>query len=205
MITVTYKDERKEKFTDFESVPDPENVVKVLIENSDLTSLQGISRFVNLLDLDCYKLDNLSTLEGIENCTKLTGIGIEYCKSLVSLKGLENHTSITDFMLCVTSVESVDELKNCTDMKELQCSGNKLKSIPEFIMDFKKIGHFEFNEGYIVSVPYKLHEFLMDREREIYMEYGAKLLKKAMHDGDDINTLFETINSYYRNRKQQRD
>jgi len=204
MITVTYKDERKEKFTDFESVPDPENVVKVLIENGNLTSLQGMGRFVNLSTFDCYKLDNLSTLEGIENCTKLTGIGIEYCKSLVSLKGLENHTSITDFMLCVTSVESVDELKNCTDMKELQCSGNKLKSIPDFIMDFKKLGYFEFNEAYVVSVPYKLHEFLMDSQRKRYMEYGAKLLKKAMHDGDDINTLFETINSYYRNRKQQR-
>jgi Leucine-rich repeat (LRR) protein len=204
MITVTYKDEHKEKFTDFESAPDPENVVKIVIENDNtLTSLNGIGRFINLTRLDC-DTTNLSSLGDIENCAKLRTVALEDCNSLVSLKGLENHTSIEAFSLCNTSVESLDELKNCTDMYELQCSSNKLTYIPDFITNLKKLEYFDFDEENVTSVPYKVHKFLMYWSNHSGVKWGIHLYRMEMRNEKGVpdflkcqGTLLNRINPIY--------
>lgn len=107
---------------------------------SQLTSLEGVEKLVNLQKFDCGN-NQLTSLKGIENLVNLQKL---YCSNnqLTSLEGVEKLVNL-EWLYCRNNrLTSLGEIENLVNLHGLVCSGNQfnkkykkyLKTIPGVVI-----------------------------------------------------------------------
>ena len=153
----------------------PEYITKLICDNNELETLEGLEKCINLTELNCSN-NELETLEGIEKYINLTKLNCGNNK----LKTLEFFTRVKYINLAKlecggNELETLKGIERCNKLTELDCKRNelrKLKYCPESIEDIR----YDFfndmiKEEYRGKDIREIHRINKEKwERSIYKE-----------------------------------
>lgn len=128
MITVTYSNNTYTTYDSINGISKPEEVIKLDCSRKRLTSLEVLSKFTSLQELDCSHNYILTSLKGLENCTQLIYLNCQDTK-LESLEGLENCTQLITLNCDRTKLRNFRGLKNCTKLRVILCNEARLATL----------------------------------------------------------------------------
>jgi Leucine-rich repeat (LRR) protein len=140
-----------------------------------------------LTELECSE-NRLTSLEGLENCTALTKL---VCRDndLTSLRGLENCTALTELDCSGNHLPSLEGLQNCTALTKLDCCINDLATLPQFIVNFRRLQTVDFIYNQIDYLPLQVQRFLQrieNRQTSMVRVYSDG---QNVHNSTIVNSI----------------
>lgn len=207
-MTFTYKDGKEIKGKNFNSVKQPEEVVKINCSGCKLYSLDGIQRFINLTELDCSRnyLASLADKNAIHilpasltkiNCSRnymQTLYGIESCKNLLQLDCSTNYITFITGLRELNSLQILKCSSNrlttlygidmCKNIREIHCENNYISFLPLFILDFKEL--YDIN---IEGNPIEMQNVIVGTEVDNFVsKVNGKKISRVKVYNDAQNT-----------------
>ena len=113
-------------------VTDPLKIEVLNIDNKELTSLEGVSKFKNLTHLYCRQ-NKLVDLKGVEGLKKLEELDCTDNGTLKSLSGIEGLISLEDLYCGGNSLTSIEEVAGLTNLMRMRCDDNDLDNVESLI------------------------------------------------------------------------
>jgi hypothetical protein len=98
---------------------------RLLEESGDLSSLNCLES----LDFSCCSA--LSTIAGLSGLHSLANLEVSGCKALCSLPYMGHRTELVCINISRSGVEEIPGIEKLVSLKTLDCSGSKLKRLPD--------------------------------------------------------------------------
>lgn len=154
------------------------SIEKLNCANSQLTSLDGIEKLVNLKILSC-PINKIKSLRGVEKLLKLEVLNCNY-NQLTSLEGVENLIKLKELHCHSNELIFLDHIENLHNLEEFFLSKNKITSNQmKHLYKLEKLTYIDFSDNPCSSILRTLDA------RAIVKKAKTQMIKTHLTHTDD--------------------